>query len=265
MNSLVKTLKSHWLVWLVLALLIALAGGYIAGYRLDQAGFTRVGTLIVTGLPEKSTVYVDAARRISPVGGKAEIALTPGTHSVIVDSANNQPWNEIVTITQATNTTLAPIFVPTKIERKVIVGADRDNGLALARSTFMPTYTAPLMLENGCVRVYVEGAHIVAEAATTTPSCASSPYLCTPGTNQCAPTIVFSPRGAIHAVLPFPGRQDALVVAAGSLVYAIETDPREPQYFAPLFKGAVTGAALWSPTSVIITNGTLVIELPLSH
>jgi hypothetical protein len=65
------------------------------------------------------------------------------------------------------------------------------------------------------------------------------------------------------AVVPFPGRKDALIVAAGKTVFAIEIDPREPQFIAPIFKGSLTGLASWSATSIVVTNGTEVVELPL--
>ncbi len=63
--------------------------------------------------------------------------------------------------------------------------------------------------------------------------------------------------------MPFPGRDDALVVWAGTALYVVELDPREPQFVAPVFKGAIKGAAPWSATSVVVTNGTEDVELPL--
>lgn len=269
MKDFLAALKSYWLLVLVVVLVILIAAGYFTGYRLDGGGITRVGTLTLTGLPEKTAVYIDASRRVRASGGKAELSLTPGTHSVIVDSEGNDPWNEIVEIEPAKDVTVSPILVAASIKKVMILGADKDKALALTRTISLPTKARPLALANGCASVYASGGRIIAEA-TTSPSCAAiPPYLsCAPASSEnpsgaCAPTIIFTPSAALSAVIPFPGRQDALIVWAGKLVYVLELDPREPQFFAPIFKGAVTGVAPWSAASVIVTNGTEVLELPL--
>lgn len=269
MNSFLSALKAYWLLVLILVALGVVAGGYFAGYRLDGAGIAKVGTLTLTGLPEKTAIYIDAARRVRAAGGEAVIPLTPGTHSVIVDSAGNDPWNEIVSITSAADTRIAPLLVSASIAKTSIVGADAQKAMALARATTLPTKAKPLTLVNGCALIYASGGRVIAEA-TTSPSCAAvPPYLsCAPASSEnpsgtCAPTLIFTPSAALSAVIPFPGREDALIVWAGKLVYVVEIDPREPQFFAPIFRGAVTGIAPWSASSIAVTDGTQVVELPL--
>lgn len=269
MSKYLRALKSYWFLILVVLLITVVALGYFAGYRVDQVGITRVGTISVTGLPEKAVVYIDASRRVRASGGTAELSLTPGSHSIIVDSEGNNPWNEIVTVETAGHTTVSPILVPTSIKKALVIGADQEKAITLARSVTLPTKQKPLTLASGCASLYASGGRVIAEA-TTSPACAAIPaYLsCAPKSAEnpsggCAPTLIFTPSAALRAIIPFPGRQDALIVWAGNLVYAVEIDPREPQFFAPIFKGSVTGLAPWSTSSVVVTNGTQVVELPL--
>lgn len=255
-------LKQYGIFIVVGLILILCTGSYFAGYRIDQGGITRVGTVTLIGLPEQTAVYIDQSRRVRASSGTVELALTPGTHSVIVDSPNNQPWNEVFGVTTSGNTVLAPIFVPVTPEKTLILGADQTRANETIRATTLPTKILPLYFQNNCVAVYVFNGRIVAEA-TNNEGCVPPPYLCAPESPECAPTVVFSPAGPLHSVLPFPGRSDALVISAGTLVYSVEIDPREPQFFAPLFKGSVTGAMVWDDTSIAVTNGKTVVVLPL--
>ncbi len=268
MKSFLAALKAYWFLILVIIVILGCAAGYFAGYRLDQGGIVRVGTLSMTGLPEKSTVYIDSTRRVRPNGGDVSLSLTPGAHTIIVDAPDQEPWNELFTIAASADTALSPILVPRKVERRLIIGADQAKGFALVRSTVLPTKQKPLVIENGCAMVYVSGSRIIAEG-TTTPACALPAYLSCPEKSAenplggCAPTILYAAKDPIRSVLAFPGRTDAIIFVAGSLASVLEADPREPQFIAPIFKGAVAGIAPWSPQSVVVSTGSQVIELPL--
>ncbi len=262
MEKTLAALKSYWILILIVVLFAAGLIGYFAGYRLDQGGITRVGTLVLTGLPDGTAVYLDQARRVYASDGTAHSDFLPGTHSVIVDSPGNQPWNELFTISPSEQTTLAPIFVPVTLAARPLSGEDAARGLALVRAAKLPTKAAPLTLADGCTLLYASGARLIADAATS--SCAVLPeYLCAPDAAGCASTIVYSAAEPIRSVAAFPGRDDALVVVTGHLVFVLEVDPREPQFFAPLFKGPTIGAAPYSASSTVITNGTTVVEIEL--
>lgn len=263
MTQFLTVLKAYWLLIVSLLLIAVITSGYVAGYRLDQGGITRVGTLILTDLPAQTAVYIDQARLVKIAGERAAITLTPGTHSIIIDTQEYLPWNEIVTIEQGKDTTKKPILIPAKPKGVALTGENAQKALAQIQAGIVPTASAPLVLSEGCANVYLSGTHILAERATTTPCATPPPYLCTADTDVCAPLIVYSPNGVVHSIVPFPSRDDAVIVSAGNLVYVVELDPREPQFFAPLFKGPSIGAAVWSDHSAVVSNGAQVIELSL--
>lgn len=258
-----KVLKTYWILLCVLLFLIGISVAYTFGYRLDQAGITRVGSVTISPLPEGAAVYIDQSERVVPTNGSVELALLPGAHQLILDVPGHQPWNEVITVAPGGNTVLSPLIVKTTPGRSIVVGRDQESAQRVITALTLPTKEAPLVLEQGCAQVYFENGRILAELATST--CTHIPaYLsCAQDTGVCAPTIVFSPRDIPYAIFAYPGRDDALVVAAGTLVYVIEIDPREPQFFAPLYKGELTGAAPLSSTTIGIANGSQIIVLSL--
>lgn len=264
MTAAFSFLRAHWALIAVAALLALLAAGFLGGYRIG-AGFTlvRSGSVAVAGLPAGTDLYFDLSR-LQTVGalGATSLRLTPGQHTVIVDADGFQPWDELFSVESATTTMLRPILVPVEVKAVELVGAAKTEAARVIKASALPTKAKPLVTAGGCAAVYASAGKVVAEA-TTTPgaSCEAPAFLCEEGV--CAPTIVHAPAEALRSVLPYPGRDDALVIAAGGLIYVVELDPREPQFFAPLFKGAYAAAASWSPSSIAGTDNLRAFEIPL--
>ena len=169
-------------------------------------------------------------------------------HSVIVDVPNNNPWNEVVTIEAGMTTTVNPLIVPVTVSR---VNIAQEVPPPPASAYALPTAQQPLLLENGCASISVSQNRIIATAATTT-GCVAPTYLCVGGT--CAPTVVFAPITPLRSVLPFPGRQDAVIAAYGDTVAVIELNPLRPQFFAPLLRGQAPRAAIGADGSLVVTD-----------
>lgn len=241
--------------------LIATATLFFLGYRVAP-GFQilRAGTLIVSDLKRGALVYVDDGFNGEAKNGEMRILLAPGSHRVIVSASEDQPWVEIFTIDAGQDLTVHPIFVPkvntpTPVSREV-----RARALQLFNSYQLPSTDAPLSMKSGCAQVYVDLGRIVA-VGTTTAICSAPPYLCQSGV--CNPTIVFSPTEPIASVVPYPGRDDVLIVAAGSRVFVIELDPRTPQFFSPLIRTGNAVALPWSDHSIIVKSDEGIREVKL--
>lgn len=268
METFLKILRGYWFL-VGLALIIVIVGaGYFAGYRVDEAGITRVGTLVIHGLPDGAAVYLDKSSRIFAREGTATAALTPGTHSVIVAAAGMQPWNEVFQVAASENVVLPPILVPIKIPATDLSGSDAAAAKALVAAAKLPTKATPLKLADGCALVYASGNRVLADG-TTTPTCVPPAYLSCAAksaenpTGACATTIIRGNAEPVRAIVPYPGRDDALVVLAGNIVYVLELDPRDPQFIAPIFRDQVTGIAPYATSSVVVTNGSVYEQLPL--
>lgn len=240
--------------------------GILAGYRLGP-GLTvlKNGTLALIEVPSGTQVFTDLSRQHTVSStGELRIGLTPGAHTIIVDAEGFQPWNELFMIESTELTTLSPILVPVNVRATKLEGAEKIAADRLIRSTLLPSKKSPLVVANGCAVVYASSNKIIAEA-TSTPasSCTPPAFLCETG--FCAPTFVYVPAETLRSITSFPGREDALVIAAGGLIYVIELDPREPQFFAPLFKGKSASVTTWSENSVVGTDGSDTFVIPLSE
>jgi hypothetical protein len=264
MNSFFSRIRAIWKrhAFLVLFILFValLSTGYALGYR-PGAGFTfvRTGTLVLTGLPTGATVYADETKRATAKSGDVRLSLVPGSHTIIVDAAGNNPWNELVNIDSQAETSVAPLIVPLKVTRTFIPEADRAAAEAKIAGYALPSDQHPLVMAGGCANVMVSENRIVAAAATTT-GCVPPPYLCVGGT--CATTVVFCTRATQHYVLPFPGRNDTLIVAYGDTLAVLELNPLKPQFFAPLIQGGVAPvAAPYDDKHIVVHDDTSTFEI----
>lgn len=250
LSSRVRTIiRRYGIVLFVTFIVIGGLIAFMAGWRMTPSGPVLVGSLVVTDLPDKTFVYVDEASRIAAADGVAHLDLVPGHHSIIVASEGMQPWNEIVTLESGVELRVRPILVNDTPTKKILEGTERSEAASLMLRLPLPTKEEPLKLEGSCVYVYVNGRNIVADAA---PDC-YVPYLCDSG--SCETTIVATATDDLHAVMALPGYDNALAIAAGNLLYALEIDPRTPRFYAPLFRGTALRAAPWSVGTLVASDG----------
>lgn len=243
-------LKQWWLLITIIVVVTAIVLFFLTGFRIGPGvSIVRVGTLVLEEVPAGASVYVDEAYNRVSAGGVVRIDMLPGSHVVIVSASGAQPWNELITIVSDTETIARPVIVPVKVTVASIPAEDTAKAAAVVSKTKLPTLQAPLTLAGGCALVYVSGKNIVAEASTTA-TCTPPPYLCVEA--GCSPTAIMTPVEKINAVMPYPGRDDVLVISVGQTLFVLELDPRAPQFFAPLLRGTNPRAAPWSDSSVVV-------------
>lgn len=245
--------KKHLLGVLVTLLVALLCAGYALGFR-PGPGLTlvRTGTLVLASLPAGATAYADESKRgTADAKGQLRLSLVPGDHSILVDAPGDYPWDEIVTIPTHAAVQVAPLLVSKRTQTTSFTSDERPKAQALVAKASLPTAAAPLALEKGCALVRVVDNRILANAVTA-PGCTPSAYLCTGG--SCADTVIFSPVAPLRSVLPYPGRQDALIVAYGDTLAVLELNPLSPQYFAPILRGLAPAAASWDARTLAVTD-----------
>jgi len=254
MDKGISWVKKYWALSIILVVILVFLGAYLAGFRLGAGGIVRVGSAEIRGIPEGSKIYVDEARLVTAKKDVTQVYLKPGAHSVIVDVEEMQPWNEVFTVEEGKATVLHPIAVRKSVLRETVEPGEHASARGTLSQHPIPTAEKPLLLQDGCVSTYVSQGRIIA-SATTTPGCTPPPYLaCLPQEGAaCPPTLIFAPTGTIRSVVKYPGREDALVVASGTLSYVVELDPREPQFFSPVLRN---GNIRIAP----LTDGVLLIE-----
>jgi hypothetical protein len=220
----------------------------------------RSGTVTVTDLPEGAVVYVDNDRSKRSGGGDITLSLSSGNHLLVVDAEGFEPWSQLVSIEKGSAVTVRPILIgETRSARQL---STEDQGAARSLAFANQETGAALRATLGCVEVRASGRDIIA-SATSTDSCVSPSYLCEDGT--CEPTLITNVKNPIRAVVPFPGRDDAVIVAHGDSVIVLELDPREPQFAALLYQGTAPLIAPWSDTEVALVDGERVVALRTSR
>ena len=230
---------------------LLLGGGYLMGYRVGP-GITLVKThlLTITNLPRGASVFTDYAPRGTSEASTMHITLVPGQHTVLISAKGYWPWDHVVTVPNNTNATVHALMVPKVTSGTLLSGAKAKAARERVAAQTLPSATKPLVLENGCALISLTDTNQIIATPTTTPSCTPPPFLCVGGT--CAPTVILSPVKKPTTIVPYPHREDALLIAIGKTVYALSLDPRTPRTFAPVLKGI-------APQLTTEQNGTVVV------
>ncbi|MDR3548518.1 MAG: PEGA domain-containing protein [Candidatus Pacebacteria bacterium] len=262
-TSVQTILRRYLFLWVFLLIIVIGTAAYLLGYRVGP-GITlaRVGNLDVTNLPKGATIYVDqVSRGTTAAAGDKNVELVGGNHTIIVSVTGDYPWNDLVSITSGKTTKVNPILITMQPDATALTGDAKTAAIARVASTTLPTESAPLTLANGCAHVYVSNNQVIADPVTNS-GCTPPPYLCV-NKAGCASTIIFSPVVKLSAVLPYPGRQDAILVAFNNVLYALALDPRSPQYFAPVLTATQPQFGTLSDGTVIVENGSSVFSIKL--
>jgi hypothetical protein len=255
-------INSHRIITGFVVVVLALLFLYAIGFRIGPGvAVTRVGTLELQNLPASTTVYIDqtTSATITKTTTK-KFDLLPGSHQVIVSTAGDYPWNDLVAVKSGQTSIDNPILIPEHADVTVLGTSTQATALARIALTKLPTQTNPLHLANGCADVYVSNNQVLADAAQSS-RCTVPSYLCLGGT--CAPTVIFSPTATIQAVFQFPGRQDAIVVAINNTLYALALDPRNPRFFAPILGATQPSFGTLTDGTIVIKNGSMLYSVKL--
>jgi hypothetical protein len=252
MQKLLFYVRKYLILLIIVFIVIVLAIFYEAGFRVGpDLTLNRVGYLSVSGLPSGATIYDDTSLLgTSTKTGTQHYELIAGTYSLIVSVPGDYPWSTTVAISSAKTSSISPILVSETLAGKALTGTAATQALAAIASTTLPTTAKPLAISGACATVYVENNQLI-ENPVETASCTPPPYLCIQG--SCAPTIVYSPLAPIDAVLPFPGRNDSVVILLDHSLYAIALNPESPQFFAPIGHGE-------KPSAGVLPDGTIVVS-----
>ncbi|HQU08073.1 MAG: hypothetical protein B7X04_03610 [Parcubacteria group bacterium 21-54-25] len=244
------------------ALVVLLGVGYMMGYRLGP-GITLVKThtLTITDLPVNATVFTDYTSRGTTATSTMTANLIPGTHTLLASATGYWPWSTIVTVPDNKNVVANAFLVPKITNGTLLSGSAAQAARTLVAHQTLPTAAHPLLMADGCALVSVTDINQIVAVPTTTPSCTPPPYLCIGGT--CATTVILSPVAQPTAVVPYPGRQDALLIGIDKTIYALSLDPRSPRTFAPILRGIAPRIAVQPDGTVVVVDQSTVYQLTL--
>jgi hypothetical protein len=262
-QTLFQTLiRKHLLLSILVLIIVIIAGGYLLGYRFGPGiSISRVGTIAITELPKGTSIYIDQVLRTTTTATSTKsLEAVSGDHTIIISVPGDYPWNDLVSITSGKTTTVSPILITMQPNATALTGDARTAAIARVASTTLPTLASPLTLANGCAHIYMSDNQILADAVSA-PGCTPPPYLCPNG--KCASTVIFTPVVTPEAVLAYPGRQDALLIALNNVLYAVALDPRSPRFFAPVLTATNPAFGTLSDGTLIVKNGESVFSIKL--
>lgn len=242
-------------------IILFLIGAHAVGYRLGPGlSIVEIGTVTLTNLPEGTTIYVNEVLEKSPRGNEARLKLLPGTHSILLGFDSLYPWTELVTVPSGAEVSITPILIEQSAKETTLHDEERILAESAIDGVTLPTRDAPLLVHGGCVGIYVEAGDLFAKPVADS-SCEPIPFLCYE--EGCATSVLPPENEAVRAVIPFPGREDAVIVALGQSIYAVEIDSRAPQFVAPILREHLPEIAPWKENSFVVRERGAVFTITL--
>lgn len=206
---------------LILLPLFAVWIFFTLGFRITNGlSVVYAPRITITDVPQKAVLFVDN-KKTATSGTKHTIVarISPGDHSLVVGAPNYNPWVELISVTQEPQT-LRAIMTLRSIDGTVLTKKDPEWKTAtklLAAPYTLPNKNLPLQL--GTNTVIANETHVAV-------------------IENGKEKVIFTPvEGNISSVLPFPGRDDVVVVVSGPTVYLVEIDTKKPQTINTLLNG----------------------------
>lgn len=226
--------RIKWSVFATLLLVVTILFVQF-GWRLDGFGIVRGQEIIITDLPDESVVYLNSIRLGETSGNTHTIRVSPGTHTIIVESPNRWPWHEEVLVSKEHGVTIRAFLSSVAVSGEVLAeGTDEyRHAQEVLQKTSLPSMNTPLEDATLPYHFFVEDNAIIAESVEGT-SLPSSWCLDAP----CARAVIYEPIETIRSLTFFPKRNDHFLVGFRSSIVALEIDPRAPRTYQPILEGS---------------------------
>jgi hypothetical protein len=231
--------KTIWIIVAVLALIALYLGVrfYQMGYRLSLAhGISSPGTIEIHNYDAKSTYYLDgdALTKISNSNGVAHISAAAGNHELSVAKDGFYPWQKSFSIEAKETIVFDPFAVPSATSGVVLPKEDAEYKQALSAiaTTTVPSEAHPIVSGDGSMELYMKDTTLYAKVLSGKPV---PQYFCD---TECKDEhMVIALQAEVRGISFMPGRDDVVLLAVGSSIFALELDTRSTQNFEPVYQG----------------------------
>lgn len=253
---------------------------YTSGYRLQGFRLVETGGIYIYSPEANSIIYLDNNKEHETSIFQKDYFvqdLAPGTYSVLIAKDGFWPWIKEVTVEERIVSEAIAFLIPKDPENETIPKTTQEivvkkNGATTTIEKTNQEYQDALILFKappaGIATTTLSGASTTEKIsgrsrvglwqednrilARWTKDVSSLPnYFCR-GKICTDMVIVFSSPDKIRSFDFYPGREDVVLIAVQTGVYAIEIDTRKAQNFQPVYKGV-------SP-AFIISDNTLYIK-----
>jgi hypothetical protein len=237
----------------VIAALALLVVGALrsAGFVLDGAYIVKGATVRIENTAENTQVFLDQKRR-GKVGSAGTFTInnvTGGEHNIIAAHPASWPWVETISTTNREEVALEPLLIAREPEGAALTTGSEAfrNAAALLNTAKVPTPQHPLRSLDDSALVWFDGTTIITRTSA--------------GENQ-----TLRPRDTVRALLWYPHRNDALIVAAGNRIFVLGIKPGNPQNFFPVYDGVAPTFAISETTdnTLLVKDGENILLLSLS-
>lgn len=235
MKRLLKSERVRIIGSLLLAILLVTLVLFGFGVRVGSFGIGLVGSVhIPSDVPLEVVVDGRLARPTYTDGVVVVSSITPVEHEIILAPEDDSawPWARTIAMTSGKALELNPLFVPK--EPKITILTTKDQ-LYYTLPTFVAKNLSTIKSDTGAISI--SGGSIVR-------------------TSDAGVVTLFAKGAAsVRAIVPYQGRTDTIIIAAGDGVYVLDISGETPQNFAPLYRGVMPRIASGEDRTIYILDG----------
>lgn len=256
-----STKKIVWAVGGIVALVLIVV---LSGMLKSAGGISSArGELQFSGLDNNTRVFVDNERQQLKTNGEVKsVFVVSGHRDILVSKDGYWPWLKQIDIKAGSTTELAPFLFPQKPAVEVVGEDDPEYEalVSMVSSSHAPTEPNMLVSKDMNVTVWKSGnaikARWIGKSALPATFCAIA----------CESEItVLNATTPIQTFAFWRGRNDLIIVAAGTDIYALELDRRPVQNYQPIIKGVAPSFALTKTGALYALDNNVLYHLNIDE
>ncbi len=216
--------------------LIGISVFFALGYRVSTKGFLSPSSISILSPSPQSSIFVDGNKKTTTKTANqlVEIGnLSAEVHNVLVAHTDFFPWAKNVSVEHGKTAELRPFLIPLAPQATIVLETNplyREIKTNIAGDT-LPSIRSPKTSADGGVSIWTEDSVVYAMWQGDKKAPLS---LCE---SNCDRMMVFASDSPIRSLGFYTNRNDVIVIAVKSGIYAIEINASGIQNFQPLYEG----------------------------
>jgi len=254
---------------LVLGVILGLAALFESGWRIGRAGLTHVarGKVCVTAPLAASVLYVDDKQaETSRASGRELCAnLAEGEHTLLLTAPGVWPWWKKIMIESNEPHAYHAFTLPQTIPQVALEPGTEQYSIAqnMLVTSLVPSADSPLRSADASLAVWFDAEARQLRVEWRGEEASLPRRFCEESECESVITLLANLTEPLRAIALVPGRDDVVLIATGSGIYALEITSAKTPNFQPIYAGTTPTFVLHGAISIYVGDGSSLFKITL--